>query len=325
VDANDAETCHASWTKIQSQWSALVAAGKIKSFNSPAAFTLSPERARENLKALATIDLATARNTYNKAVATEGFNAADPAFQNVLKLIDALQAARTAGVPHTNWREILPTASSWWFVLDQFFARNSYLGAAYVTPLEHIRNVEQKEVLHQELTVPGVSMHITGWTYVLADLIPWAKHKLTLLSVVMISFNILLLAFLYRKVAPLLILMISLALSVGAMIACLKIFGFALNLFNVLAFPLVLGVGVDYGIYILLAMRQPGDKEYAFATIIKPVILAGLTAVAGFGSLAIAHNPALRGLGAVSAIGIACCLFSTIFFILPAYLLGLKK
>jgi predicted RND superfamily exporter protein len=325
VDAKDAEECHASWTKIQSQWSTLVAAGKIRGFLSPTPFVLSPDRARDNLKALAGIDLAAARDTYNKALATEGFNASDPAFQNVLKLIDALQAARTAGVPQTNWREILPPASSWWFVLDQFFARNSYLGAAYVTPLEHIRNFDQKEVLRQDLTVPGVSMHITGWTYVLADLIPWAKHKLTLLSVVMISFNVVLLAFLYRKVMPLLILMVSLALSVGAMIACLKIFGFALNLFNVLAFPLVLGVGVDYGIYILLAMRQPGDKEYAFATIIKPVILAGLTAVAGFGSLAIAHNPALRGLGAVSAIGIACCLFSTIFFILPAYLLGLKK
>jgi len=161
----------------------------------------------------------------------------------------------------TNWRDILPVSSSWWFVLDQFFARNSYLAAAYVTPLEHIRNVEQKDALHDELTVPGVSMHITGWTYVLADLIPWAKHKLMLLSVVMVSFNIVLLAFLYRKPEPLLILMVSLALSIGAMIACLKIFGFALNLFNVLAFPLVLGVGVDYGIYILLAMRQPGTRS----------------------------------------------------------------
>jgi predicted RND superfamily exporter protein len=325
VDAKDAQSCNDEWTKIQRQWSALVDAGKIKSFLSPTAFVLSPERARENLKQLAGVNLGAARDTYSKALGTEGFNASDAAFQNVLKLIDALQAARDHGLPTTNWRDILPIKSSWWFVLDQFFARNSYLAAAYVTPLEHIRNVEQKEVLHQELTVPGVSMHITGWTYVLADLIPWAKHKLTLLSVVMISFNIVLLAFLYRRLEPLLILMVSLALSIGAMIACLKIFGFALNLFNVLAFPLVLGVGVDYGIYILLAMRQPGDKEYAFATIIKPVILAGLTAVAGFGSLAIAHNPALRGLGAVSAIGIACCLFSTIFFILPAYLVRLKK
>ena len=163
-------------------------------------------------------------------------------------------------------------------------------------------------------------MHITGWTYVLADLIPWAQSKLWLLTVVMVVFNIVLLAFLYRSFAPLAILMVSLALSIGAMVACLKIFGFALNLFNVLAFPLVLGVGVDYGIYILLALRQPGDKEHGFATIIKPVLLAGLTAIAGFGSLALAHNPALRGLGIVCALGVAWSLFSTLFFILPAYL-----
>ena len=325
VDAKDAQSSHDSWAKIQKQWSGLLAAGKIKSFLSPAPFALSPALARENLKQLAGADLAGARQSYLQALAAEGFNTSDPAFQNVLKLIDTLQAARDAGIVRTNWRDILPRSSNWWFILDQFFARDSFIGAAHVTPLEHIRNVEQKDLLHDELTVPGVSMHITGWTYVLADLIPWAKHKLILLSVVMISFNIVLLAFLYRRIEPLLILMVSMALSIGAMIACLKIFGFALNLFNVLAFPLVLGVGVDYGIYILLAMRQPGDKEYAFATIIKPVILAGLTAVAGFGSLAIAHNPALRGLGAVSAIGIACCLFSTIFFILPAYLLRLKK
>jgi len=333
VDAKNAETCHAYWTKIQARWSTLLAAGKIKSFISPGPFVLWPDRARENLKQLAGVDFAAARESYSKALAAEGFNASDAAFQNVLKLIDALEAARKSGVPATNWHQILPPASSWWFVLDQFFARDSYLGAAYVTPPEHIRNFAQKDALQKELT--GLAdpdfkdvrehMHITGWTYVLADLIPWAKEKLTLLSAVMIFFNIVLLAFLYRKAEPLLILMVSLALSVGAMIACLKIFGITLNLFNVLAFPLVLGVGVDYGIYILLAMRQPGDKEYAFATIIKPVILAGLTAVAGFGSLAIAHNPALRGLGIVSAIGIGCCLFSTIFFILPAYLVRLKK
>ncbi|HEX4086328.1 MAG TPA: MMPL family transporter [Chthoniobacteraceae bacterium] len=321
VDAANAEQCHDEWMKVQAQWTALVAEHKIKSFISPASFVLSPKRQEANLKTLVSVNLDAARAAYTKALADEGFNASDPTFQNVLKLIGALQAARKSGVPETNWRQILPPASSWWFVLDNFFARNSYLGAAHVTPLTHIRSAEQKAVLDQELTVPGVNMHITGWTYVLADLIPWAKHKLTLLSLVMISFNIVLLAFLYRRVAPLLILMASLALSIGAMIACLKIFGFALNLFNVLAFPLVLGVGVDYGIYILLATRQPGDREYAFATIIKPVILAGLTAVAGFGSLAIAHNPALRGLGVVCAIGIACCLFSTIFFILPAYLL----
>ena len=36
----------------------------------------------------------------------------------------------------------------------------------------------------------------------------------------MIVFNVLLLSFLYRRVGPLLILMVSLALSIGAMVAC---------------------------------------------------------------------------------------------------------
>src|SRR5439155_26374936 len=122
-----------------------------------------------------------------------------------------------------------------------------------------------------------------------------STHTLALLRVAMILLKFGVLTFLSRPAGPLLILSLSLALSIGAMVACLKFFGFALNLFNVLAFPLVLGGGVAYGIHILLAARQPGDsreeKEHAFATIIKPVVLAGLTAIAGFGSLALAHNP----------------------------------
>ncbi len=143
--------------------------------------------------------------------------------------------------------------------------------------------------------------------------------KLAQLSIAMILFNIVLLIFLYRRFFPLFVLMLSLCLSIGGMIASLKLFHIPLNLFNVLAFPLVLGVGVDYGIYMLLAVRQPGDREHAFATILKPVLLSGLTAVAGFGSLAFAKNPSLRLLGIVCALGVAWCLFSTVFFILPAY------
>jgi len=52
--------------------------------------------------------------------------------------------------------------------------------------------------------------------------------------------------------------------------------------------------------------------------VVKPVLLAGLTAVSGFGSLALARNPALTGLGIACAIGIFWSLVATIFFTLPA-------
>ncbi|MEA3187333.1 MAG: uncharacterized protein QOD99_1163 [Chthoniobacter sp.] len=319
VSAKDPEEFHGAWAKLQARWSQLAADGKIKNARALGAFALSPERSRANIVQLAGVDLPAARATLTQSLDTEGFNASDESFQNSFALIASLEKAKSEQSPATEWRKMLPHSSSWWFVLDQFFAKNSLLGAAYITPITKLRNNVEKESLRQNLTLPGVSMHITGWSYVLADLIPWAKSKLALLSAAMMLFNVVLLAFLYRRAEPLLILMVSLALSIGAMVACLKLFGFALNLFNVLAFPLVLGVGVDYGIYILLALRQPGDREHAFATIIKPVLLAGLTAIVGFASLCLAHNPALRGLGIVCALGVAWCLFATIFFILPAY------
>lgn len=319
VTAKTPDEFRQSWELLQNRWTKLADNKEIKSFRSFGAFALSPALMKKNLARLSSVDLEAARATLANTLKAEDFNANDDAFKNSFALLDAMQKA-VKDPPNADWHEILPHTSSWWFALDQFFAKKGLLGAAYITPIEKIHSTAQKEALRDKITVGGVTMHITGWTYVLADLIPWSKQKLMLLTVVMVAFNIVLLAFLYRRFAPLAILMLSLALSVGAMIACLKIFGFALNLFNVLAFPLVLGVGVDYGIYILLALRQPGDKEHGFATIIKPVILAGLTAIAGFGSLALAHNPALRGLGIVCALGIAWSLFSTLFFILPAYL-----
>jgi predicted RND superfamily exporter protein len=51
---------------------------------------------------------------------------------------------------------------------------------------------------------------------------------------------------------------------------------------------------------------------------LKPVLLAGLTAISGFGSLALARNPALTGLGIACGIGIFWSLVATIFFTLPA-------
>ena len=110
----------------------------------------------------------------------------------------------------------------------------------------------------------------------------------------------------------------TLALAVAAMIATMKLFHFPLNLLNVLAFRLVLAIGVDYGIYVLLVWQRARDLEHDVAGVVKPVILAGMTAIAGFGSLGLADNPTLAGLGIACAIGIFWSLAATIFFTLPA-------
>jgi predicted RND superfamily exporter protein len=115
-----------------------------------------------------------------------------------------------------------------------------------------------------------------------------------------------------------LIQIITLAFGIGAMIATMKLLNLHLNLLNVLSFRLVLAIGVDYGIYVVLVWQKTRELEHDVAGVIKPVILAGLTAVSGFGSLGWARNPSLSGLGIACAIGIFWSLLATIFFALPA-------
>src|SRR5947209_13766979 len=131
-------------------------------------------------------------------------------------------------------------------------------------------------------------------------------------------FDAWLLAILYRDLRLWLVQVITLALAVAAMIASMKLLNVPLNLLNVLSFRLVLAIGVDYGIYVLLIWQKARTLEHDVAGVVKPVLLAGLTAISGFGSLGLAKNPSLSGLGIACAIGLFWSLVATIFFTLPA-------
>ncbi|MDD5349863.1 MAG: MMPL family transporter [Chthoniobacteraceae bacterium] len=309
---------HAQWTAAQTHWQAAKDAGEIAGFSTPAAFAFSPERTAANLATLASLDTAASRQALQTALDANGF---DPEpFQNAFDVLNAMETLRRGDRAPLDWRSVLPEASSWRFILDRFLSSTPNIGAAYITPNRTIATPSEQAALRRVLDTPGIRPWYTGWSYVMADLVPWSQGKLVELSAAMVLFNIVLLVFMYRAVAPLAVLMLSLGLSIGAMIAGLKLTGLPLNLFNVLSFPLVLGVGVDYGIYVVLAVRQSDGARRVPASIVKPVLLSGLTTIAGFGSLGWANHPALSSLGLVCALGVACCLFSTLFFILPAYL-----
>jgi len=317
VEGADAQNLHDRWDRLKTAFDDLIARGRIHGAATPAAFTVSPKQIASNVAKLSALNLPASRAALTETLAREGLSA--ESFHAAFEFLDALQSLAQGNQSALDWRHALPPESSWWFLLDRFFSRDPNLTAAYITPNKTLSTFAEKEQIRHDLEATGIPMHISGWTYTLQDLVPWSHRKLTELSVVMVFFNVLLLIFLYRSFFPLFILMLGLALSVGAMVASLKFLGVPLNLFNVLAFPLVLGVGVDYGIYVVIAMRQEGDLRKNLATVVKPVLLAGLTAAAGFASLGLADNPALRSLGVVCALGVVWCLFSTLFFVLPAY------
>ncbi|MBA3385166.1 MAG: MMPL family transporter [Chthoniobacterales bacterium] len=316
VRTNDAQQLHDGWQKIAAHWSELQEAGKIKSFSTPAALALSPERLTTNRAKLATLNFPATRQALETAVAQEGFSA--ETFEPAFKVLDDLARAAESGAAIPDWRSLLPKKSSWWFLVDRYFAHDPLLTTGFVTTNEPITTQEQKEMLARELPVPGVPITLSGWSFTLTDLVPWSHHQLLVVSALMAIFDATLLALLYRDWRLWLIQIATLAMAVAAMIASMKLLHIPLNLLNVLAFRLVLAIGVDYGIYVLLVWQKARDLEHDVAGVVKPVILAGLTAIAGFGSLGLANNPTLAGLGIACALGIFWSLAATIFFTLPA-------
>jgi uncharacterized protein len=316
VKATDAQQLHDYWQRVAAQWNDLLAAGKIKGFSTPAALALSPRRLQTNRQKLQTVDLTAARDALEAAIATEGFTR--DTFESAFVLLDQLKGAATLSAQLPDWRTQLPQKSSWWFLVDRYFAHDPLLTTGFVTTNEPVATQEQKEMLHRELPVEGVPMVLSGWSFTLTDLVPWSHRQLILISALMAIFDATLLALLYRDWRLWLIQVATLTMAVCAMIASMKLLHIPLNLLNVLAFRLVLAIGVDYGIYVLLVWQKARQLDHDVAGVVKPVILAGLTAICGFGSLGAANNPTLAGLGYACAIGLFWSLAATIFFTLPA-------
>ncbi len=97
------------------------------------------------------------------------------------------------------------------------------------------------------------------------------------------------------------------------------LFGVPLNPANMIALPLVLGVGVDNGVHIVhdfLSRKAEGQFQLSRA-IGQGVLVKALTTMISFGTLMISTQPGLAGLGFCLTLGVASCMVSSLIF-LPA-------
>ncbi|HZL13795.1 MAG TPA: MMPL family transporter, partial [Verrucomicrobiae bacterium] len=88
---------------------------------------------------------------------------------------------------------------------------------------------------------------------------------------------------------------------------------------NIRTLPLVLGIGVTNGIQILNRFAEEHTPDILSRSTGKAVLVSGLTAIAGFGSLILAKHRGIHSLGCVMSVGIATCMIAALTF-LPALL-----
>jgi predicted RND superfamily exporter protein len=95
------------------------------------------------------------------------------------------------------------------------------------------------------------------------------------------------------------------------------------NFANVIALPLILGIGIDSGVHVLHRYREGTTPDRLPLTTGKAVLMSSLTTVLAFGTLAAASHRGLQTLGITLVIGVVGCLLSS-SLVLPALLQWLK-
>jgi hypothetical protein len=128
-----------------------------------------------------------------------------------------------------------------------------------------------------------------------------------------------------RSVRSVLLASIPLVLGLVWMLGGMRLLGISYNFANLVAVPLILGVGIDNGVHVIHRMRLEGCEGMSVVLrhTGRAILMGSLTTMIGFGSLALAEHRGLASLGIVLILGVGSCLVTSTV-VLPNLLVALR-
>jgi predicted RND superfamily exporter protein len=87
----------------------------------------------------------------------------------------------------------------------------------------------------------------------------------------------------------------------------------SLNFANIIALPLLLGVGVAFKVYYVMAWRA-GKTGLLQSTLTRAVIFSGMTTGIAFGSMWASSYPGMSSMGKLMAIALLCTMAFAVLF-----------
>jgi uncharacterized protein len=89
--------------------------------------------------------------------------------------------------------------------------------------------------------------------------------------------------------------------------------GFQLNYANIIALPVLLGIGVAFKIYYVTAWRR-GESKFLQSVLTRAVFYSTLLTATAFGSLWLSNQPGISSMGKLLALSLVCTLTSAALF-----------
>ncbi|WP_206996506.1 MMPL family transporter [Trinickia mobilis] len=116
-----------------------------------------------------------------------------------------------------------------------------------------------------------------------------------------------------RRFGDVLRTLIPLLVSAVVTLELCVVFHMPLNFANIIALPLMLGVGVAFKIYFVMAWRA-GQTSLLQSSLTHAVMLSAATTATAFGSLWLSHHPGTASMGRLLALSLSCTLIGAVVF-----------
>jgi hopanoid biosynthesis associated RND transporter like protein HpnN len=155
-----------------------------------------------------------------------------------------------------------------------------------------------------DATGPAVSLFEAGKTVV---------HAFIASGIFALSAITVILLVALRRIGDVLLTLIPLLVAGVVTLELCVVFDLPLNFANIIALPLLLGVGVAFKIYYIMAWRA-GKTGLLQSSLTRAVVFSAMTTATAFGSLLLSSNPGTSSMGQLMALALLCTMAAAVFF-----------
>jgi predicted exporter/lauroyl/myristoyl acyltransferase len=221
------------------------------------------------------------------------------------------------------WRQAAATTNVFWptnaasrWIFEKIAARDAQglFAAGFLYPVAGA--IDAAVLARAGGPLPREGVWLSSWSLLGQAVLDEVKHNLWKVLLPMAGLVLLALWLAFGSWTEICLSLGTLALSGLCLLAVMRITGWSWNVLNLMALPLILGTGVDYSLFMQLALRRHGGSlEAARRSVGRALWLCGGAAVAGFGSLGFSHNAGMASLGQICAVGLAGNMLISIFLL----------
>jgi predicted RND superfamily exporter protein len=153
-------------------------------------------------------------------------------------------------------------------------------------------------------TGPAISYYESGRTVTTAFI---EAGALALVAIAILLFIAL------RRATDVLLTLVPLVLAGAVTLEVCVLDGLALNFANIIALPLLLGVGVAFKVYYIMAWRA-GKTGLLQSTLTRAVVFSAMTNAIAFGSMWASSYPGMSSMGKMMALSLLCTMAAAVLF-----------